>query len=96
MPEDCLSYSKTNYFSSLIIDYLDQKNELKPFYHRFPSIENFEAQMEEKKNFFSSEKRALLVNVLKDQYKDLEKVEAVASNIDLLLEDDTFTVTTGH
>jgi bacillithiol biosynthesis cysteine-adding enzyme BshC len=96
MPEDCLSYSKTNYFSSLIIDYLDQKEELKPFYHRFPSLENFEAQMEEKKNFFSSEKRDLLVKVLKEQYADIEKVEAVTNNIDLLLAKNTFTVTTGH
>ena len=96
MPEDCLSYSKTNYYSSLILDYLDQKDVIKPFYHRFPSIENFEAQIEEKARYFTSEKRETLVKVLKQQYAKLEKAGPVAKNIDLLLQENTFTVTTGH
>jgi len=39
---DCIAYQKTNYFSSLINDYLDQKESLKDFYENFPSLENFQ------------------------------------------------------
>lgn len=96
MTEDCLSYSKTNYFSSLIVDYLEQKEELKQFYNRFPSIENFEAQMKEKKAFFNSEKREVLVSVLKLQYCNLELTSSVSENLEILLKEETYTVTTGH
>ena len=37
-----LSYQKTGYFSELMIDYLAEKEDLLPFFGRFPSIENFE------------------------------------------------------
>ena len=96
MPTDCLSYKETNYFTPLIIDYLDQKESLKPFYNRFPTLENFEAQIQEKDQFFTSAKRKILVEVLKDQYKALQTSEAVLGNIELLSNTKTFTVTTGH
>jgi len=96
MPTDCLSYRETNYYSSLISDYLDEKEELKPFYHRFPSIANFEAQISEKKKLFSADKREVLVKVLEQQYSKIEKGEEVSANIKALLKEDTFTVTTGH
>ncbi len=96
MPTDCLSYKETNYFTPLIIDYLDQKESLKPFYNRFPTLENFEAQIQEKDQFFTSAKRKVLVEVLKDQYKALQTSEAVLGNIELLSNTKTFTVTTGH
>lgn len=96
MPTDCLSYKETNYFTPLIIDYLDQKESLKPFYNRFPLLDNFEAQIQEKQSFFTSAKRKVLVEVLQEQYKDLQISEAVKEHISLLQKDNTFTVTTGH
>lgn len=96
MPADCLSYKETNYFSRLITDYLEQKEELKPFYNRFPLLENFLPQIEEKQADFSLEKREVLVKVLKEQYSNLEISSTVSTNIDSLLQDNTFTVTTGH
>lgn len=96
MPADCLSYRETNYYSKLITDYLDQNEELKPFYHRFPSIENFEAQMQDKKSFFSTEKRENLVKTLQNQYAELDQGAEVSANIKILLSENTFTVTTGH
>jgi len=96
MPTDCLSYKETNYFTPLIIDYLDQKESLKPFYNRFPLLDNFEAQIQEKQSFFTSAKRRVLVEVLQEQYKDLQISEAVKEHISLLEKDNTFTVTTGH
>ena len=96
MPTDCISFRETNYFSSLICDYLDEKDDLKPFYNRFPKLEAFKAQIEEKQSSFSLETRAVLVKSLKNQYKSLTVPEGTQNNIDLLTNDNTFTVTTGH
>ncbi|SDL60972.1 bacillithiol biosynthesis cysteine-adding enzyme BshC [Salinimicrobium catena] len=97
MSTDTISYSDTNYFSSLITDYLAQKSTLKPFYSRFPEIGNFGQQLEEKKEFFNKNgKRETLVAVLKEQYEKVPASEATLKNIELLGKDNTFTVTTGH
>ena len=96
MPSEHISYRDTGYFSSLICDYLDKKQQLTPFYHRFPSLDNFEAQLEEKKTSFSKETRNVLSNVLKTQYASLSPSELVVSNIESLNESETFTITTGH
>ncbi|WP_281228415.1 bacillithiol biosynthesis cysteine-adding enzyme BshC [Flavobacterium aquiphilum] len=97
MPTDCISYQTSGYFSKLIHDYLDQKPELKPLYNHFPTLENFEKQIEEKKvNFNDNYKRQTLVNVLKSQYAELNVSKETLNNIELLNNDNTFTVTTGH
>jgi bacillithiol biosynthesis cysteine-adding enzyme BshC len=96
MSADCLSYKQTNYYTPLILDYLDQKNELNQFYNRFPAIENFEDQIEEKKAFFTSEKRQVLVKVLRAQYEKVEVSSAVSKNIEAFSEENTFSITTGH
>ena len=54
MPTDCISYQNSGYFSPLMNDYLEQKSNLQPLYNRFPYLENFEAQIEEKKINFPS------------------------------------------
>ena len=96
MPSDCISYSETNYFSKLILDYLAQKEDLKPFYNRFPKLEEFKFQMEEKQRNFTQEVRNTLVKVLQEQYSGLEISELTRKNIELLSQPNTFTVTTGH
>ena len=96
MPTDCIAFRDTNYFSALICDYLDEKQDLKSFYNRFPNIENFRDQIEEKKKSFDLETRQVLVNALKDQYKSIEISELTQANIKALLEINTFTITTGH
>ena len=96
MPSECISYPKTGYFSSLICDYLDQKEQLAPFYHRFPSLDNFEAQFAEKGNAFSQQTRNVLSEALQNQYAQLSPSEETLSNINSLKEAQTFTITTGH
>ena len=94
-----LSYHETRYFSSLMTDYLDNKENVRQFYNRFPNLENFEKQIEEKKQNFSSHsasKRAILVENLQEQYREIDISEATSSNINLLKQENTFTVTTGH
>lgn len=96
MPSECISYRKTGYFSSLICDYLEQKEQLTPFYHRFPSIDNFEAQFQEKGKAFPQQTRDLLSVALKKQYAHLTASEETLANIDKLKDAQTFTITTGH
>ncbi|WP_394758189.1 bacillithiol biosynthesis cysteine-adding enzyme BshC [Flavobacterium sp.] len=99
MPTDCISYQKSGYFSKLIIDYLDKKSELEQLYNRFPTIENFKKQIEEKEiNFNGNDnfKRQVLVSELQNQYSEIEVSELTKQNILLLKDSKTFTVTTGH
>jgi bacillithiol biosynthesis cysteine-adding enzyme BshC len=99
MPTDCISYQNSGYFSPLMNDYLNQKNELHSLYHRFPTLENFEEQILEKKNNFNGNdnfKRETLVSVLKKQYTELTVSSETLNNIELLNQSNTFTITTGH
>ncbi len=94
-----ISYAATGAFSGLLTDYLAQAPALAPFYHRFPTLENFAAQIEEKRAAYSAEARQRLVTDLRAQYADLQLdtlPTAVAANLELLGRDTTFTVTTGH
>ena len=86
-----VDFAQTNQFSSLFQDYITEKSQLKEFYNLFPRVENFEDQIKQKQ--FSEESRSVLVDALKEQYQHIgEEPE----NIELLAEDNTFTVTTGH
>jgi bacillithiol biosynthesis cysteine-adding enzyme BshC len=99
MPTDCISYQNSGYFSPLMNDYLNQKNEIASLYHHFPTLENFEEQIEEKKNNFNGNgnlKRQTLVSVLKNQYAELNVSTETQNHIELLNHPNTFTITTGH
>lgn len=99
MPNDCITYQNSGYFTKLIVDYLDEKPELKPLYNRFPRIENFKTQIEEKGSNFNGNdniKRQVLVSELEKQYLNFEVSEVTFNNIKLLNHQNTFTITTGH
>jgi bacillithiol synthase len=96
MPTDCISYQKSGYFSKLIVDYLDEKPEVQSLYHRFPRIENFSAQIDEKTKNYSIENRLILAEALNNQNSNFPISSSTQSNIELLKSDKTFTVTTGH
>ncbi|MQP24915.1 bacillithiol biosynthesis cysteine-adding enzyme BshC [Flavobacterium sp. LMO8] len=96
MPNDCITYQNSGYFSKLIVDYLDQKAELKSLYNRFPTLENFQLQMEEKNKNFPIENREILAKALLIQYQNFKVSETTSNNIELLKSSNTFTITTGH
>jgi bacillithiol synthase len=81
----------TGQFPALLLDYLDQKPELSDFYSVFPSREGA-LELIRKRSEFDPEKRKTLVQTLNRQYKGL----ANPPDFSLLLNDTTFTVTTGH
>jgi bacillithiol biosynthesis cysteine-adding enzyme BshC len=97
MPTRCttLPYAETGAFSGLLTDYIAQKPALAPFYNRWPALENFAAQIAEKQASYSLEARQRLVAALQAQYAGAAPA-AVAANIELLAQESTFTVTTGH
>ena len=96
MPTDCISFRDTAFVSKLICDYVENRPELQVLYNRFPTLENFKAQLEAKQSEFSSDKRSVLVAALKDQYSPLSPSELTSNAIQSLASETTFTVTTGH
>jgi len=96
MPTDCITYQNSGYFSSLIKDYLDQKSSLDSLYNRFPTLENFEAQLFEKGTNYNQENRKVVVSVLQKQYRNSTISKATQNNISALEQSNTFTITTGH
>jgi len=89
-----LTYNKTNSFSSLVLDYLDGRDELKIFYQHPPTVEGVKAAMEQRKAFKNH--RTLLVDVLKEQYKNISLTEKQQTNLSLLANENTFTICTAH
>ncbi|WP_242926450.1 bacillithiol biosynthesis cysteine-adding enzyme BshC [Pontibacter vulgaris] len=90
-----MDYAATGAFSQTITDYLAQNEKLKPFYNHFPSIDAFEAQIKEKE--FTVKQRQVLHKALQEQYSSISEISPkVQQSIDLLLQPNTFTITTGH
>lgn len=83
-----LPFEQVANFPKLFLDYVNGSEGLKPLYGHFPTIEGFKEQIERKK--FSH--RAILTDALKRQYAGTENPPA----LELLLRENTFTVTTGH
>ncbi len=93
MTTQFLPLSQTNRFSSLFLDYIQQKASLQPFYTTFPTLENFEAVIRDRK--FDDAKRTTLHQVLTQQYVGCVS-PVVHKQIDTVIQPNTFTVTTGH
>ena len=91
-----IPFQKTGFFSKTMLDYLEQKEAIQPFYNNFPNLNGFKKEIEEIRNSFSLETRQVLVSALKNQYASVAISEATQQNIDTLLLPNTFTVTTGH
>ena len=92
-----ISYADTGAFSGLLTDYIAQVPALAPFYNRFPVLESFAAQIEEKQASYTPEARARLVAALREQYGPVATDQPpIEANIQLLAAPTTFTVTTGH
>ena len=91
-----IPFQNTGYFSKLICDYLDKKKVLSDFYGNYPDLDGFKNQMELKKEVFNIQSRNLLVNALQQQYQNSTISDSISQNIELLANNNTFTITTGH
>ncbi|HVB02573.1 MAG TPA: bacillithiol biosynthesis cysteine-adding enzyme BshC [Chitinophagaceae bacterium] len=89
-----IPYASTGYFSSLILDYLEEKENLRPFYQYSPIHPDFDTIIRNRRQFPVD--RELLVRELQRQYQGLDTSERVKANIEQLRFPDTFTVCTAH
>ncbi len=88
-----IPYQQTGYFSKLVIDYLNNKEQLKIFYNHPPTIDGLKDSINQRKNF---KHRHILVEQLQKQYKGLNISDKTSASIQLLLQENTFTITTAH
>jgi len=98
MEASCINYKDTGFFSSTLVNYLENAPDLHSFYNQRPDLEGF-AQLFNHKNVTTN--RALLAEVLTSQYQSVFEVDPqyaklVNKNISLLKKENTFTITTGH
>ncbi len=91
-----IPFQKTGFFSKTMLDYLDKNEKIAPFYNNFSDLEGFKSQIFEKQQSFELKTRKVLVEALENQYQTFEISEKTKQNIELLNQENTFTVTTGH
>lgn len=96
MQVEKIPFAETNSFTSFFLDYIGKSEQLKKFYGRFPEVSNFKDQLTEKSASFPKQNREVLVTALQEQYKNYTITDAVKNNLEALLSEKTFTVTTGH
>ena len=91
-----IPFQETRFFSKTIIDYLEKKESIQPYYNNFPDIAGFHNQIEEKQKSFRLQTRMVLVDALKAQNNKIKISDKTNENIEILKKQNSFTVTTGH
>ena len=91
---ETIANQQTGYFSKIVTDYLDGNDLLKPFYQYPVSLEGIEQAIHARKQF--SQPREILVEALKKQYEGIPVSVALQKNFELLLQNNSFTITTAH
>lgn len=94
MQKDSYSFSEFGFSSQIIRDLVSQNSKVSPFIDSFFSIENIEKQFNSK--IFNTKKRLRLHNRLVEQNKAVSLSQKSKTNIDLLKNDNAYTITTGH
>jgi bacillithiol biosynthesis cysteine-adding enzyme BshC len=93
---DCIAtripYRQTNLFSKIIVDYLDRSEALKSFYSIPPSLQGIQKAIQNRQGFPN---RKVLAQELQKQYAN-GATSRVSQNIQALLSENTFTITTAH
>ena len=91
-----LTLQSTGRFSQLICDYIGRDKRLASFYGLYPTLENFKDQIALKSKHFSKQTRSVLIEVLNKQYEILPHSKITLGQLELLKQENTFTITTGH
>ena len=89
-----LKYKQTGVFSKLVVDYLQESPQLNSFFAYSTNIDGIKNAIAERKQYLTN--RNLLVAQLKNQYAGIHTSIEVQQNIELLLNENTFTITTAH
>ncbi len=94
MTKTKIPYQETGYFSKLMSHYLEGKETLSSFYKESPRLESVEKTIERRAQVPIN--RTVLVERLTAQNNDFEPSEKTNQHIQHLLNDNCFTITTGH
>ncbi|MDP1971619.1 MAG: bacillithiol biosynthesis BshC, partial [Sediminibacterium sp.] len=89
-----LPYEKTGYFSKIVQDYLQQHENLKPFYLHDTNINGVQSAM--KVRDLHPVNRKVLVEELAEQYQGIAITTQVQQHIQDLLLPNAYTITTAH
>ncbi|MBX2931435.1 MAG: bacillithiol biosynthesis cysteine-adding enzyme BshC [Chitinophagaceae bacterium] len=89
-----IAYKDTGYFSKITIDYLNNATQLQPFFQHQPTLQGILNAIQERKNFATN--RNVLVSELTKQYEGITLTDIQKNNLQLLLQENTFTITTAH
>jgi len=89
-----LAYQRTGYFTKIATDYLQQHEQLQPFYNYPVSVEGIKRSIIARKQFDTN--RSLLVDELRKQYSTISLSAKQEANLQALLSENTFTITTAH
>ena len=89
-----IAYSKTGYISKMVTDYIGNEETLQPFFAHPVSIEGIKAAIQNRKSYFTD--RALLVEILKKEYQNIELTTKQKTYLEQLSHDNTFTICTAH
>ena len=90
-----LPLEQTRRFSPLVLDHLEQKEFIASFFSHPPKLDSISDALGQRTDFPASN-RAVLCEVLKDQYAELGTKHAALESIERLKDPTTFTVTTGQ
>ena len=88
-----IPFETAGLYGKMFLDYLSEKEEIKPLYQYSTQLSSFDQIIKDRSDF-SLSSRERLVKSLHQQYEKLESYPS--SQVDLLLEKDTYTIITGH
>lgn len=89
-----VSYESTGFFSKLVADYVSGNDNLREFYKHLVSLDGIKDSIAERKRFQTN--RKLLVTELARQYEGIHLNALQNKNLQSLLSEETFTITTAH
>lgn len=89
-----IPYQHTEFFSKIVIDYLNKEADLIPFFKHEVNTNSLQDVIQQRLAFDTN--RNILVSALEAQYQNIPITETVKQNISLLKKATTFTITTAH
>jgi len=89
-----IKYQETGKFSSLIHAYLNNEPTLTPFFSHQPDLAGIASAIEARTSFNTD--RKLIHRVFEQAYRDIDASDLQRKHIELLLNDNTFTICTAH
>ncbi|WP_153795974.1 bacillithiol biosynthesis cysteine-adding enzyme BshC [Foetidibacter luteolus] len=89
-----IAYNQTGFFSKTVTDYLSGQPGLQQFYTHAPNLQGIKDAIAQRQHIAYN--RNVLMQQLTSQYHGLPLAEKLEANLQLLLQNNTYTVTTAH